>query len=1205
MKNLTKRSVSFVLVVVLCLSLLSGVTLQANAANYVANWGYRGVTATYLSEQAQDFYEDNNTSYELLAQYAGSSYQNQVPSSPLYGELQDLMVSNHDHITSYDETRYQYCYTDCQGGNATGPISSFYSGREIGPDWDGGDTWNREHCWPRSKCINQSKKDDSADIMTLRPTSKQENSSRGNTAYGESGSFFDPNDDSNGQYNVHGDVARLVLYNYVRWGNTSYMWGSSGVMESQEVLFKWMEEDPVDTWELGRNDAVESITGTRNVFVDYPELAYLMFNRAIPSDMPTPSGKGSENGYKISVTVNDADFGSVVVSGTTITATPADGYMTAGFTVVTGTAEVAQNGNVFRVNPTSDCTVCINFAPRTSATVTYYQDGATVATDTAWTGDAVTVPQHSGSAPEGYTFRGWVTASLEETSNAPQSVLLPGTEYTVIADTQLYALYSRVDGTTGEAAQLYVKHTGAVTEGDYLVVFLSSGNHGAMKAELSSKNRLNYLEITVSGDTVTAPDASIVWHIAPASSGSWTIYNAETGKYVASPTDTDGNYIALVPSVTTQATWTPSTSNGTYEFTNDYRAERGLENRLLRRNDTYGFSCYRPATGAALTLYKGQTGTTYYTTSITPPAQLESVVLKEQPAKLSYLEGKDQLDVTGGMLELTYDDESTKEIPLTNAMVTGFDNTQVGRQELTVSYGGFTLTFTVEVKAKTLTSIAVSSLPEKLGYLQNKETLDVTGGKVTLYYDNGTTAEVELTENMVMGFDNTVLGKNTLTVTYAGKTATFDVQIEPKSLSSISLTNLPTKLTYLEGKDTLDLSGGKVTLYYNDGTEEEIDLTENMVTGFDNTRVGQQELTVTLGEKTDSFHVQIQAKSLTSIAVTTQPVKTQYRQNRDELNVTGGKLTLSYNNDTTDEIDLTLAMVTGFENATVGTKTLTVTYQGKTTTFTVEVVEYSGPAVDENTLILPLDQLEGAAFVWVDGVKVAVESYDNDGYIQLPNAEGKVLTTFTYNAESQDPHEVYPTGMKVWLLDYEEGYTAKYVPELDNLLRYAGSSIRITGKKGIRMITGLDKTLKATLIKDGVEGYKLVEYGTVLGWQSLLESGEALVLGKEYAKSNYAYKKGAADPIFFDDGKVVQFTNVLVGFNNDQCKDDIAMRPYLVLEDAEGNQITVYGGIVYRSIGYIAYQNRTVFQPKTNAYNFVWEIIHHVYGDQYDADFKG
>ena len=40
-------------------------------------------------------------------------------------------------------------------------------------------------------------------------------------------------------------------------------------------LLRWIEEDPVDTWELGRNDSVEAITGTRNVFVDYPELPIL------------------------------------------------------------------------------------------------------------------------------------------------------------------------------------------------------------------------------------------------------------------------------------------------------------------------------------------------------------------------------------------------------------------------------------------------------------------------------------------------------------------------------------------------------------------------------------------------------------------------------------------------------------------------------------------------------------------------------------------------------------------------------------------------------------------------------------------------------------------------------------------------------------------------------------------------------------------
>jgi hypothetical protein len=74
------------------------------------------------------------------------------------------------------------------------------------------------------------------------------------------------------------------------------MWGKSGVMESLTVLLEWMEADPVDTWEMGRNDSVQSITGTRNIFVDYPEYAWLLFGKEIPSNMVTPSGKAvSEN----------------------------------------------------------------------------------------------------------------------------------------------------------------------------------------------------------------------------------------------------------------------------------------------------------------------------------------------------------------------------------------------------------------------------------------------------------------------------------------------------------------------------------------------------------------------------------------------------------------------------------------------------------------------------------------------------------------------------------------------------------------------------------------------------------------------------------------------------------------------------------------------------------------------------------------------
>lgn len=257
---------------------------------YISNWGARGEDCTFLSPNALAYYK-GNYSYDVLSGNQGGTSQSNAPSSELYKELKAMMIKEHTHETNYGETRDLYKYTDCLL-NDTAHISSFYSGKELNGKWDSAATWNREHTWPNSKGLGGSDEDD---IMMLRPTWVAENSSRGNTAYGESSSYFDPGE------SVRGDCARILLYVYVRWGNTSKMWGTGGVMENKDILLKWMEEDPVDTWEMGRNDAVESITGVRNVFVDYPEYAFTLFGEDIPNDMSTPSGiakggSGNNNG---------------------------------------------------------------------------------------------------------------------------------------------------------------------------------------------------------------------------------------------------------------------------------------------------------------------------------------------------------------------------------------------------------------------------------------------------------------------------------------------------------------------------------------------------------------------------------------------------------------------------------------------------------------------------------------------------------------------------------------------------------------------------------------------------------------------------------------------------------------------------------------------------------------------------------------------
>ncbi len=247
----------------------------------------------------------------------------------------------------------------------------------------------------------------------------------------------------------------------------------------------------------------------------------------------------------------------------------------------------------------------------------------------------------------------------------------------------------------------------------------------------------------------------------------------------------------------------------------------------------------------------------------------------------------------------------------------------------------------------------------------------------------------------------------------------------------------------------------------------------------------------------------------------------------------------------------------------------------------------------------------GKVIVSIDGVEYKADASGSFGTIRLNNGDSKLVTANIYNtAKMSDVHSVYPVGMKTYLLKKENGkYVLKHIAEMDNILQYAGCSIRITGVKGIRMITGVPTAAKSALMSKGIEGYTLVEYGTLVAWMNSL-NGKSVIYNTSPAKGNYAYKKGVADPVFAKSGNTVQYTNVLVGFTPDQCIPDLAMRPYMVLKAPSGKNVVIYGGTVQRSIGYIAYQNRKAFAPGTESYKYIWDIIHHVYKNKYDADYR-
>ena len=155
---------------------------------------------------------------------------------------------------------------------------------------------------------------------------------------------------------------------------------------------------------------------------------------------------------------------------------------------------------------------------------------------------------------------------------------------------------------------------------------------------------------------------------------------------------------------------------------------------------------------------------------------------------------------------------------------------------------------------RVLERIDISALPETRTYLEGKDILDVSGGKITLYYNDGTSGEISITIDMVSGFDNTKVEIQTLTVAYGDFSDTYDIEIIAKSLVSISITTLPTKLTYVKG-DTFDAAGMEVTAYYNNGTSQVI---TDYTVDYDFSDVGDATVTIMCGNKADSFVVTVE-----------------------------------------------------------------------------------------------------------------------------------------------------------------------------------------------------------------------------------------------------------------------------------------------------------------------------------------------------------
>ena len=284
------------------------------------------------------------------------------------------------------------------------------------------------------------------------------------------------------------------------------------------------------------------------------------------------------------------------------------------------------------------------------------------------------------------------------------------------------------------------------------------------------------------------------------------------------------------------------------------------------------------------------------------------------------------------------------------------------------------------------------------------DSLKLDGGKLVIATSDSTTAEVVITPEMVSGFNPDSVGVQTVTVSFeidgVPYTTTFDVTVKDVA-KPIDAEVVISQTNYTVG-DSLKLDGGKLVVATSDSTTAEVVITPEMVSGFNPDSVGIQTVTVSFEidgvPYTTTFEVEVKEAEVIeivakSIAVSAKPAKVEYKQG-EALDVTGGKLTVTFSDNTTKDVDLKADMVSGFDADKVGEQKITVSYTVDgvtlTATFSVTVTKE-----DDNTAVDDSEAL--AVNIFAYGNTIVVENATDDIFVF--DSMGRMISRVAANAD--------------------------------------------------------------------------------------------------------------------------------------------------------------------------------------------------------------
>lgn len=312
--------------------------------------------------------------------------------------------------------------------------------------------------------------------------------------------------------------------------------------------------------------------------------------------------------------------------------------------------------------------------------------------------------------------------------------------------------------------------------------------------------------------------------------------------------------------------------------------------------------------------------------------------------------------------------------------------------------------------------------PDKTQYIKGNtyEDIDLTGFSAEVTVD-GEARKITADECRIVDFDFSEETENgAIELDYYGTPITIPVTVITEIVTDITVNYLPIKTEYAVGDTALDWAGFDATVTYNSGVTKKLqDLIEaedtETVIEYDFSEPGQKEIVVTHTHGDVSMTVKIPVTvsnaNVTEIAVTGGPNQTTFYKDvevSEDAYKEGLQITVTYD-DGSSRILTSGFEVTPVSEAldvtTLGTYAYTVSFGGKTATYTLEVVERSVTGLEIAAYPETTTFVKGTDFTFA-GLKINAV-YDSKETKEL--AEGE----FTVDASAFDKDTVGEYTIKV------------------------------------------------------------------------------------------------------------------------------------------------------------------------------------------------